>query len=1133
MPELFGSIALEAGRRYNLVLEYMENTGNARVQLGWSSASQAREIIPQSQLYPTPALPEAGSLLKENWTSLAGTNLSALTNLANYPNKPNGREFVTSFECFQRDWTNDYGSRVSGFILPAVSGNYTFAVAGADTAQLFLSTTTNAANRQLIASVTNATGFRQFTNSPSQLSAPIALLAGQKYFVELLLKAGVREDHFSVAWQPPGATNLTVIPADSLVPSGLHRAPVAQANYFDTLVPTHPRLLVSNEKFEWMRRTVASNSIPQVRAWWVTLSNSAVSMLTQPTNVYVPDERGTILGISRSVLDRVQKLALAYQMTGSSNFAERAWLELDAASQFQDWHPAHYLDTAEMTHAFAIGYDWLYDYWTPARRTTIRTAIINKGLNQSLSAYTNMNAWAAPSQNNWNLVCNGGMMLGALAVGAEHESTNEFIVARAITSAAAVLKHFTTDNGGWYEGPGYWDYTTDYAMRLFAGLESALGSDFSLSDTRAIWETGLEPMQLVGPNKLSFNFADAGAGNLRGPQMFWLSRRYNRAEFAWHERTNAAPEVLDALWYDERGADPAATGVPPDAFFRGSQNTTSFEPADAITLRTRWNDSDATFLGTKAGEIGASHGHLDAGSFVFDALGRRWAHDLGSDSYALPGYFGAQRWDYYRLRAEGHNTLVVNPTANEDQVLGATPPVVLFQSAPEGDRSAAVMDLTTAYTGVTRLWRGFSLFNNRRQVLVQDEIQASTPATVWWFMHVATNTNPTIDPDGKSAWLSAGTDRVWLKIFSGGGTFVLSNAVPLPASPNDTNQNDNVTFRKFAIKLTNVTNTTLAVLMVPLNPGENPPLVLPTLTPLVQWFIPLDAPPFARDGYFSTPQNTAVDVDLTTLASDVVTPGSNLVFTVSGATNGSVVLLPDGRTARFTPAANFFGTGQFLYSVTDAATNTVFAGVVINVLPATWYWDTATAAGLQAANGTWSGADANWSATSAGSNPLLVWPPLGNDANLIGAGGSYSVTISGTQKVNQISTTNGAWTFSGGALQHASGPMTITADADTTLNSPLIAVTDFAKLGSNRLTLGAPASFPGDVAVPAGTLRIATNHALPVTASLTLGANNSAATFDLGAVSQTLGDLAVVTTNSTLTNVVVIAPARPSRSARA
>ncbi|MFO8006838.1 MAG: PA14 domain-containing protein, partial [Candidatus Brocadiia bacterium] len=46
-----GTIALSAGTKYDIQLDYYENTGGAVIQLSWSSASQAKEIIPQSQLY--------------------------------------------------------------------------------------------------------------------------------------------------------------------------------------------------------------------------------------------------------------------------------------------------------------------------------------------------------------------------------------------------------------------------------------------------------------------------------------------------------------------------------------------------------------------------------------------------------------------------------------------------------------------------------------------------------------------------------------------------------------------------------------------------------------------------------------------------------------------------------------------------------------------------------------------------------------------------------------------------------------------------------------------------------------------------------------------------------------------------
>jgi glucose/arabinose dehydrogenase len=49
--EWTGQITLEAGKKYDIVLEYFENAGDASAALSWSSASQAKQIIPQSQLF--------------------------------------------------------------------------------------------------------------------------------------------------------------------------------------------------------------------------------------------------------------------------------------------------------------------------------------------------------------------------------------------------------------------------------------------------------------------------------------------------------------------------------------------------------------------------------------------------------------------------------------------------------------------------------------------------------------------------------------------------------------------------------------------------------------------------------------------------------------------------------------------------------------------------------------------------------------------------------------------------------------------------------------------------------------------------------------------------------------------------
>ena len=1122
--QMAGQIALKAGQRVNIRLEYVERTNTASIVLEWASTNQTREVIPASQLYTNTLPAERGSILREHWANLPGTAITNLTGYTNYPNLPDGRENFITFECLQTNWATNVGTHLTGYLMPTTNGVYNFAVAASDTAELWLSTNASPTNRQLIAYVTNATAFRDWSNQVGQISGGISLVGWQKYYIELLHKAGTNNNHYSVAWQPPGATQFNIIGGDNLIPVGLNSSLPPQTNIFNTLAQSHPRLFATAERFAWLKQQIASNPTGQPAQWYASIFATATNLLN--TNNYPPvvfnlDIRSQILTQSRTVKARMYQLGLAWKISGDTNIAERAWIELNAAGNFPDWNPVNsFLDTAEMTAAVAVGYDWFYEYWNTNRANFLITNIVTKGLLAGLTNYQKNVGWSQPSGNNWNLVCNGGLTVGALAVGTNSPIASA-VLTNAIPSCSAVMQHYLADNGAWYEGPGYWDYACDYNFRMCSSLQSALGSDYGISTTNGYFNAGLFAVLLDSAGARNFNFSDAGsglAGASQGPYMMWWARRFNVPAYAAYQRTNNTADALSALWWDGRGGDPVSENIGSDILFVGpTLNNANYLSQNVGVFRSSWGDANETFLAFKGGNNGASHGDLDAGTFVLEALGNRWAVDLGADNYALTGYFdtnpnsATNRWDYYRMRAEGQNTLVINPGNGPDAALNTVAPVLNFQSKSSA-RALTVMDLTPAVTSnsVQRAWRGFQLFGpQRKQVLIQDEITGATNATVWWFMHYLTNgTQVTLSSDSNSVTMTQGNSRLWGKILSSGSTFQVMNALPLPTSPNPSGQSSNANIQKLAIKLTGVTNTTIAVWFVPLTAGQNPPVVAPTLVPLAQWQVPDTNPPVAVDGYFTTPQNAAVNADLSTLVTDTATPPSNLVYTVTAPTNGVVTLLGDGHTAQFTPATSFYGTGQFLYTATDTNGNSSTAAVVITVLPATWYWDTAVTAGLQPGNGIWDGVNSNWSSTVAGSNPLLTWPTLGNDAVFIGGGSTYTVTVNGPQNVNQIATTNGTWVFNGGALNHANGAMTITANADTTLNSPLTISADLTKLGTNRLTLGAPAVFPGDVFVNAGTLRIATNNALPPTATLNLGnTNGTVGQFELNGYNQTVDSL--------------------------
>ena len=92
-----------------------------------------------------------------------------------------------------------------------------------------------------------------------------------------------------------------------------------------------------------------------------------------------------------------------------------------------------------------------------------------------------------------------------------------------------------------------------------------------------------------------------------------------------------------------------------------------FKGIDVAFLRSDLRDRDAFFIGFKGGDNKANHSHLDLGTFVMDALGERWAIDLGGDEYNMPGYFGKQRWSY----ATGSSVISSPTVANGKVYLGS------------------------------------------------------------------------------------------------------------------------------------------------------------------------------------------------------------------------------------------------------------------------------------------------------------------------------------------------------------------------------------------------------------------------------------------------------------------------------
>jgi len=157
-------------------------------------------------------------ITREWWTGITGTAINALTSDPRYPDSPTGREVRDMFEG-PVNWADNYGSRLYGWLMPPESADYTFWIASDDQSQLWLSTDADPANKQLIASISGWVASRDFdgtTGVPgaNQKSAAKSLVAGQKYYIEALMKEGSGGDNIAVAWQGGPITARQIIFGD-------------------------------------------------------------------------------------------------------------------------------------------------------------------------------------------------------------------------------------------------------------------------------------------------------------------------------------------------------------------------------------------------------------------------------------------------------------------------------------------------------------------------------------------------------------------------------------------------------------------------------------------------------------------------------------------------------------------------------------------------------------------------------------------------------------------------------------------------------------------------------------------------------------------------------------------------------
>ena len=502
---------------------------------------------------------------------------------------------------------------------------------------------------------------------------------------------------------------------------------------------SQPRLVV-NSKIEKTLKKGLKND-PVVQNMYEAIKLNAAEIQTKPLLERIQIGR-RLLSVSREMLYRINMLGMVYRMEKDQKILDRINDEVMAVCNFSDWNPSHYLDVAEMSMAVAFALDWTAGALPASTKELALTALIEKGINPSWREDGKQPGWAY-GHNNWNQVCNGGMIAASIAIAEKDPELASKTIYRALDGMVSALAQYSPD-GVYPEGSTYWSYGTSFSVVTAAFLESAFGTDFGIADYPAFKESAKFRYLMNTPSGWYYNFADCG------------DQRGNKGDvtLAWFATKTGNPAFFERDRFLQPAADMGKLNRLDGA---GLVWLSQFKEAEGEKMPTAWkgdgsnpivvfkgpeNDPHNFYFGGKGGRATTSHGNMDAGSFIFELNGVRWVIDPGNQSYHALEQTGfnlwgscqdCQRWTLLTKNNYGHSTITVN---NELFINNATATLEEFKGVESPE---ATFDLAPLYgENIKSATRKFAK-DSDVSMLIEDQIEVSekTESLTWQLLTTA------------------------------------------------------------------------------------------------------------------------------------------------------------------------------------------------------------------------------------------------------------------------------------------------------------------------------------------------------------------------------------------------------------
>lgn len=515
-----------------------------------------------------------------------------------------------------------------------------------------------------------------------------------------------------------------------------------------------PRLVLNAEIDKILRNKL--NSDPVVQNIYQTIKLNADQVLQKPFLERIKIGK-RLLSVSREMLYRINMLGMVYYIEKDPKILERIDGEVKAVCQFSDWNPSHYLDVGEMSMAVAFALDWTTGDLPESTIELALNALIEKGIKPSYNKESRSNTWWINGNNNWNQVCNGGMIAASIAIAERDPELAATTIRRSIDGFPHALDEYGPD-GVYPEGSTYWGYGTVFSVVTNAMLESAFGTDFGLGNYPAFKESAIFRVLMNTPSGWYYNFADCGDKRSENGDitLAWFASKSGDELFFERNRLLRSPSEIGKLRRLD-GAGLVWLAQYEKKLYSDLPSTWKGEGSNPVAVFTGGSsDPYGYYFGGKGGSGTVNHGNMDAGSFIFELNGIRWVFDPGNQNYNDLEKEGfdlwnksqdSQRWTLLNKGNFGHSTLSVN---DQLHIVDGKATIADFK---EGENPQVTFDLTPTFKGQLKSAERTFTKDSSVSLVIEDkiEIDEMTEIVTW---QLITTLDVEITPEGATIYKS-------------------------------------------------------------------------------------------------------------------------------------------------------------------------------------------------------------------------------------------------------------------------------------------------------------------------------------------------------------------------------------------